>query len=88
MDFAGFCDEAVRVFLLRGRDALFFCLAICCRRAVEVLGASAGGFPGGTYHAVGMNFGKVRESVMTVMVVLVYNSGQGKLNNLYYQMKE
>ena len=36
MDFAGFCDEAVRAFLLRGRDALFFCLAICCRRAVEV----------------------------------------------------
>ena len=29
--------------------------------------ASAGGFPGGTYHAVGMNFGKVRELVMTVM---------------------
>lgn len=25
------------------------------------------GFPGGTYHAVGMNFGKVRELVMTVM---------------------
>ena len=67
MDFAGFCDEAVRVFLLRGGDALFFCLAICCRRAVEVWGASAGGFPGGTYHAVGMNFGKVRELVMTVM---------------------
>ena len=64
MDFAGFCDEAVRAFLLRGRDALFFCLAICCRRAVEVLGASAGGFPGGTYHAVGMNFGKVREGIM------------------------
>ncbi len=67
MDFAGFCDEAVREFLLRGRDALFFCLDICCRRAVEVWGASAGGFPGGTYHAVGMNFGKVRELVMTVM---------------------
>lgn len=67
MDFAGFCDEAVRAFLLRGGDALFFCLDICCRRAVEVWGASAGGFPGGTYHAVGMNFGKVRESVMTVM---------------------
>ena len=67
MDFAGFCDEAVRAFLLRGRDALFFCLAICCRRAVEVWGASAGRFPGGTYHAVGMNFGKVRELVMTVM---------------------
>ena len=67
MDFAGFCDEAVRAFLLRGRDALFFCLAICCRRAVEVWGASAGRFPGGTYHAIGMNFGKVRELVMTVM---------------------
>lgn len=67
MDFAGFCDEAVRAFLLRGGDALFFCLDICCRRAVEVWGASAGGFPGGTYHAVGMNFGKVRELVMTVM---------------------
>lgn len=26
MDFAGFCDEAVRAFLLRGRDALFFVL--------------------------------------------------------------
>ena len=67
MDFAGFCDEAVRAFLLRGGDALFFCLDICYRRAVEVWGASAGGFPGGTYHAVGMNFGKVRELVMTVM---------------------
>ena len=67
MDFAGFCDEAVRAFLLRGGDALFFCLAICCRRAVEVWGASAGRFPGGTYHAIGMNFGKVRELVMTVM---------------------
>ena len=67
MDFAGFCDEAVRAFLLRGRGALFFCLAICCRRAVEVWGASAGRFPGGTYHAIGMNFGKVRELVMTVM---------------------
>lgn len=67
MDFAGFCDEAVRAFLLRGGDALFFCLDICCRRAVEVWGASAGRFPGGTYHAIGMNFGKVRELVMTVM---------------------
>lgn len=68
MDFAGFCDEAVRVFLLRGGDALFFCLAICCRRAVEVwVARRPGRFPGGTYHAVGMNFGKVRESVMTVM---------------------
>lgn len=68
MDFAGFCDEAVRAFLLRGRDALFFCLAICCRRAVEVwVARRPGRFPGGTYHAVGMNFGKVRELVMTVM---------------------
>ena len=68
MDFAGFCDEAVRAFLLRGRDALFFCLAICYRRAVEVwVARRPGRFPGGTYHAVGMNFGKVRELVMTVM---------------------
>ena len=38
MDFAGFCYEAVRVFLQMGRDAFFFCPDIWegCQRRVLV----------------------------------------------------
>ena len=67
MDFAGFCDEAVRAFLLRAEMPYFFVLIYAAGGLLRSGGASAGGFPGGTYHAVGMNFGKVRELVMTVM---------------------
>lgn len=65
MDFAGFCYEAVRVFLQMGRDAFFFCPDIWegCQRRVLVrafVRRVSRGFPGGTYHAIGMNFGKER----------------------------
>ena len=63
MDFAGFCYEVIGSFLGWGRDAFFFCsdrwraagggflLRAFVRRVSR-------GFPGGTYHAVGMNFWK------------------------------
>ncbi len=67
MDFAGFCDEAVRAFLLRAGMPYFFVLLYAAGGLLRSGARRPGGFPGGTYHAVGMNFGKVRESVMTVM---------------------
>ncbi|NBK06837.1 hypothetical protein D5274_17340 [bacterium 1XD42-94] len=64
MDFAGFCYEAVRAFLRTGQGCLLFVLMYGAAGGGFLLRAFvrrvSRGFPGGTYHAVGMNFGKER----------------------------